>query len=349
MFGSHDPDSIELSDEHIDASLAQIKRNARNRRAALIAPLALAAAVVVAFIAAPTEHGGLTLLPEADASDNVELPRVFGANGNWRVAEPIQDQVDTAAPGPAYTVDIPDEPDAPDFDLVAPDSLAGNESLSASASTPPTPTLRQSENDQPDPADIDWSIYQPEIRFEIAPAPVPVPVEAESSSPATTEPVISVDSVEASDDESTEAVEAPSDANPSRPQAEQPDQVTLPAVTGEVATITPRSVLVHSAHVSITVQVDDVDSDVIDWCNTRVDWGDGSVTGLAGPDGVAACAALCERGASSSGLGISEEVTFTHEYVSRITASPRLFVATGDGCSFELAELQLNPFTVVPW
>jgi hypothetical protein len=47
-------------------------------------------------------------------------------------------------------------------------------------------------------------------------------------------------------------------------------------------------------------------------------------------------------------ITVNEIVSFEHDYTETIDASPRVFVATGDGCSFTLAELQLGPFTVVP-
>lgn len=106
--------------------------------------------------------------------------------------------------------------------------------------------------------------------------------------------------------------------------------------------------MVYSAHVSVVAQVVDDDSGVIDWCNTRIDWGDGSVTRVAGADDAALCTASCEHSATSSASGISETITFEHTYRQIIDASPRIFVATGDDCSYTLTELQLQPFTVVP-
>jgi len=130
---------------------------------------------------------------------------------------------------------------------------------------------------------------------------------------------------------------------------------SLPAV------IVPRVPLVYSAHVSVTVQVVDDDSSVIDWCNTRVDWGDGSVSRVAGADDAALCTASCEYESTSSAASefdtaqdraapstIDQVITFEHEYTETIDARPRVFVATGDGCTYTLAELELQPFTVVP-
>ena len=45
---------------------------------------------------------------------------------------------------------------------------------------------------------------------------------------------------------------------------------------------------------------------------------------------------------------MNQILTFEHEYAATIDATPRVFVATGDGCSYTLAELELPPFTVVP-
>ena len=66
-------------------------------------------------------------------------------------------------------------------------------------------------------------------------------------------------------------------------------------------------------------------------------------------DGVATCAAVCEFAATPPVIGIDREIVFTHDYQSVIAAAPRIFVATGDGCNYTLAELQLNPFAVVPY
>ena len=68
----------------------------------------------------------------------------------------------------------------------------------------------------------------------------------------------------------------------------------------------------------------------------------------AGADASALCTASCEYEAETSATGISETMRFEHDYTQVIDASPRIFVATGDGCSYTLAELQLPPFTVVP-
>ena len=81
LFGSNEPPEHHLSDERIAAALSEIKQGARDRRIAMVAPLVLAAAVLTAFVAAPPQHGGITLVPEADASNEALLPRVFGANG----------------------------------------------------------------------------------------------------------------------------------------------------------------------------------------------------------------------------------------------------------------------------
>ena len=383
LFGSHDLPEPELSNQKIAAVLVEIKRNARNRRLALFAPVALAAAVTGAIVAAPHRYGGLDLVPEAGASIR-QLPRVFGSNGVWRLAEPIVDDP-AVSTGPASVIEAPVEPAAPTYVLVAPDRQDA-ESLPVSASTPPTPTPGQSlvvaAEDSEVPAgedalsgdpiaeepevagvdEIDWSRFRPIIVVDAA-----APAQSTSSTPEdsttveqTTTPQISspdedVSVVETQPTEPTgEAAELQasdtgdlSEANPSTPPEDPAEEETQPE--SGYATITPRSVLVHSAHVSVTVQVVDDDSSVIDWCNTRVDWGDGSVTGLTDVDGVASCTAPCEYAASPSAIGIDTEVVFTHDYQSIIDAAPRIYVATGDGCSYTLAEFQLNPFAVVPY
>lgn len=393
VFGSNEPPEHHLSDEKIASALSDIKEGARNRRIAMVAPLVLAAAVLTAFVAAPPRHGGLTLVPEAEASNDANLPRVFGANGVWRFAEPIGEP-QPSVPGPPWMVEFPSEPSSPDFVLVSPDEpqeLLPSEdefpetSLPASASTPPTPTLGQSVDE------IDWSNFRVEVRVdppdaapaveasddqsteELPAAAVPAvadnpptsssqdsvdedvtdEVQPEQDAP-TSEPtgdgaVVALDEATASLDGAAEPADTgdSSELNPSTAQQDQADPGTQPS--SAVATIVPQSVLVHRAHVSVTVMVVDDDSSVIDWCNTRVDWGDGSVTGLTDPGGDASCAAPCEREAAPSEAGIQESITFTHDYSVVIDAAPRVFVATGDGCNYTLAEFQLNPFTVVPY
>lgn len=372
-FGAGDLSTVEPSDETIERALREIKRDARTRRIAMIAPVVLAVAMLGAFVAAPPRHGGLALVNEAGASDDAALPWVFGANGVWRLAEPIgEPQAQATVPGPPWQIDLPDEPSTPFYVLVPP-AQGDDQSLSASASSPPTPTLGQF-TEAPtnldavaamDPStvagDVDWSDFQPEIRIVTAVSDADVEPGASDPAEATTPPDDSSSDEDVSGTDTpvpeptgngdatvvASRAGSPSEANPSTPQPDSPDRGAQPP--NAVATIVPQSVLVHRAHVSVTVRVVDDDSSVIDWCNTRVDWGDGSVTGLTGPDGEAACAAPCERAASPSGAGINRQLVFTHEYSVVIDAAPRIFVATGDGCSYSLAELQLNPFTVVPY
>lgn len=164
------------------------------------------------------------------------------------------------------------------------------------------------------------------------------------------------------DGDATVAVKQPrtkpqdlTEANPSTPTDDPVDTevttATLPA------TIIPHLVLVYGAHVSVTVQVVDDDSSVIDWCNTRIDWGDGSISRVVGADDAALCTAFCEYESTSSAASeidadgskvIDENILFEHEYARTTDAAPRIFVATGDGCSYTLVELQLRQFTVVP-
>lgn len=379
--GAGDLPTAEPSGETIERALREIKRDARTRRIAMVAPVVLAFAVLGAFVAAPPQHGGLALVLDAEASDENVLPRVFGANGVWRLAEPIGDSQVPAVPPPPWHIDLPDEPSTLFYVLVPP-AQGDEQSLSASASSPPTPTLRQSMEDplilgdltatEPSTVadDIEWSDFQPEIRIETAasepdaadddtdvapdasgPAEATTPPDNSSPDEDVSGPATPAPEPTGETDAATTASVAdtgnPSEANPSTPQPDSSDQGAQPS--SAVATIVPKSVLVHRAHVSVTVQIVDDDSSVIDWCNTRVDWGDGSVTGLTDPDGEATCAAPCEQAASPSEVGINTELVFTHEYSVVIDAAPRLFVATGDGCEYTLAELQLNPFTVVPY
>ncbi|MEM7096604.1 MAG: hypothetical protein AAF567_26635 [Actinomycetota bacterium] len=455
VFGSHELPEHDISDERVAEALVAIKRQARDRRIAMVAPLVLAAAVMVAFVAAPQRHGGLVLVPEADASDDAVLPQVFGANGVWRLAEPIGEPA-LSIPGPPWMISVPDEPASPEFILVGPDEDPldefSNPSLPMSASTPPAPTSGQStESTTEDPEPIDWTEFQPEVRLdpvdptdtateptgdEGAAATAAVPADDADGTDAVTpdpagpqagvdgavvavddasggtaagvdpdaaltdgaappvgqDPAPSVDPQMSPAPPAANAEEATStnssspdedvppaaplqsdptgdgeplapvadgssadtgnraEANPSTPQLDSSDQETPSVDTVDaLATIVFQSVLVHRANVSVTVQVVDDDSSVIDWCNTRVDWGDGSVTGLLGPDGGASCAAPCEREASPSASGVNESITFTHEYSVVIDAAPQVVVATGDGCNHRLAVLQLNAFTVVPY
>ena len=340
-----DVPELDLSEQRVSQLLGDIKRNSRNRRIAMVAPVVLVAAVLGAMIAAPSQHGGLALVADAETSDP-QLPRVFGSNGVWRLAEPIE-EIPAADPGPADMIEAPTEPSAPQYSLSPPDQEDFS-SLPTSTSTPPMSTSGQFE-DATSPADLDWSQFSAVIRIE--------PQEAEESAnllptPAPqlkAEDTTTPDNVTVAVEPQTE-LEDQAEANPSTP-TDDPTDSELQAFTAP-ANIVPQSVLVYSAHVSVTVQVVDDDSSVIDWCNTRVDWGDGSVTRVAGADDAALCTASCEYEATSSEassiLAINALVQFEHDYVETIDASPRIFVATGDGCSYTLAELQLPPFTVVP-
>jgi|GEM_PF-1005255 len=422
-FSDEDIPEIDISEQRVSELLGDIKRNSRNRRIFMVAPVVLAAAVLGAMIAAPPQHGGVALA-DADGA-NPELPQVFGSNGVWRLAEPIAEDV-TADPGPAAVIEVPTEPAAPQFVLTPPDQQ-DLQSLPTSTSTPPMSTSGQSLVNPPveaallpdsavDPAELDWSTFPirvaPQLPVESIVAGdtdlgdtdlgdtdlgdtdlgdttgrtggVATDViessqasESISSAPAS---AVAEEATSAPDSSSPdEVVPVPAEANPSTSQPEQSEAESLAFSTP--ASIVPQSVLVSSAHVSVTVQVVDGDSSVIDWCNTRVDWGDGSVTRVAGVDDAASCTATCEYEATSSdagtildpgaggvesGLGdidtggagledralgnppgfIDTVIEFTHAYSSTIDATPRIFVATGDGCSYTLAELQLPTFTV---
>jgi len=333
-----DVPETDLSEVALAELLGDIKRNSRNRRIALLAPVILAGAVLAAMLAAPPQHGGLALVADADSSDP-QLPRVFGSNGVWRLAEPIDESPDTA-PGPASMIEAPTAPDAPQFTLSPPDQEDLN-SLPASTS-----------GQSLDTADLDWSSFGVAIRIEpqaetfvaetapveslevdlveatetpavedpAAPAEDPSPAEGDiipaegDVNPAEGDVNPAEGDVNpAEGDNSADQVLTPTDllavpagatppdslspdgepsgftandlsqANPSTPSDDPTAGLAL--AFSEPASIVPQSVLVYSAHVSVTVQVVDDDSSVVDWCNTRVDWGDGSVTRVAGADG----------------------------------------------------------------
>jgi hypothetical protein len=411
-----DVPEVDLSEMRVSKMLDDIKRNSRNRRIALFAPVILAAAVLGAMIAAPPQHGGLALVADAEAPDP-QLPRVFGSNGVWRLAEPIE-EAPAGDPGPADMIEAPTEPTAPAFTLSPPQN-EDLQSLPTSTPTPPASTSGQSlvsvepattdaSPFQADPATLDWSAFSADIRIEKhAPMAVPsvsnpaVPATPAEDNPGEDTPAETAQAEAAAlerdltpgetatppdtlsndlappgvqnDGNVTVAVEEPHtermqnypEANPSTP-ADDPTDAEGQAFSAP-ATILPQSVLVYSAHVSVTVMVVVDDSSVIDWCNTRVDWGDGSVSRVTGADDAALCTASCYYKSTSSAasentdgentdreepdntvITVNEIVSFEHDYTETIDASPRVFVATGDGCSFTLAELQLGPFTVVP-
>ncbi len=348
---SPEPD---LSEQRLAEMLGDIKRNSRNRRIAMVAPVVLAAAVLGAMIAAPPQHGGITEFADAESADP-QLPRVFGTNGVWRLAEPIEESP-AGNPGPADMIQAATEPSSPEFSL-SPPTQEDLHSLPASTSTPPMSTSGQS-LDAVSPSDLDWSDFSAVIRIE--PEAAAEPADAGRSTPVqtTTHDNSSRDeNVTVADDPQSEPTTVHRAANPSTPPD---DLVDSEAPTFDMpATIVPLSVpLVTGAHVSVTVHVVDDDSSVIDWCNTRVDWGDGSVTRAAGADDAALCTASCEYGSTSSVAGnistannsrtIDEVLHFQHDYADTIDVAPRIFVATGDGCSYTIAELQLPQFTVVP-
>lgn len=391
----------DLSEGRVADMLDDIKRNSRNRRIAMVAPLVLAAAVIGAMVAAPPHHGGFTDVADAEAPDPL-LPRVFGSDGEWRLPELIEDAPE-GDPGPADMIQAPTEPSSPEFTLSAP-AQQELHSLPTSTSTPPTSTSGQSP-DPVSPADLDWSSFRAVIRIE--PEADSSAADASTDASASTDlsdsteagdvaEVGAADEVDDPDSVETDALDAPSEetsnesapadattadipspdgdvtvaedphreptedrpeANPSTPRVRPDDDEA--SVLSTPATIVPLSVpLVTGAHVSVSVQVVDDDSSVIDWCNTRVDWGDGSVTRVAGADEADLCTASCEHGSTSSSAGafapgpgsasIDRVLQFEHDYAATIDVAPRIFVATGDGCSYTLAELQLPPFTVVP-
>jgi hypothetical protein len=382
---NEDIPNVDLSEQRVYKMLRDIKRNARNRRIALFTPVLLAVAVLGAMIAAPARHGGLALIAEAEMSDP-QLPRVFGSNGVWSLAEPIE-EAPVIDPGIADMIQAPTEMTAPLFTLSPPDKENLN-SIPTSMSTPPVSTSGQSPDmsaasfadEWANPADVDWSAFRAAIRIEsneverdansmaastdwAAEVLTPVQTTATSDTPSNgPEDSLSDDLDKPDDGDATVAVKQPrtkpqdlTEANPSTPTDDPVDTevttATLPA------TIIPHLVLVYGAHVSVTVQVVDDDSSVIDWCNTRIDWGDGSISRVVGADDAALCTAFCEYESTSSAASeidadgskvIDENILFEHEYARTTDAAPRIFVATGDGCSYTLVELQLRQFTVVP-
>ena len=382
---NEDIPNVDLSEQRVYKMLRDIKRNARNRRIALFTPVLLAVAVLGAMIAAPARHGGLALIAEAEMADP-QLPRVFGSYGVWSLAEPIE-EAPVIDPGIADMIQAPTEMTAPLFTLSPPDKENLN-SIPTSMSTPPVSTSGQSPDmsaasfadEWANPADVDWSAFRAAIRIEsneverdansvaastdwAAEVLTPVQTTATSDTPSNgPEDSLSDDLDKPDDGDATVAVKQPrtkpqdlTEANPSTPTDDPVDTevttATLPA------TIIPHLVLVYGAHVSVTVQVVDDDSSVIDWCNTRIDWGDGSISRVVGADDAALCTAFCEYESTSSAASeidadgskvIDENILFEHEYARTTDAAPRIFVATGDGCSYTLVELQLRQFTVVP-
>ena len=187
-----DVPEVDLSELRVSQMLDDIKRNSRNRRIALFAPVVLAAAVLGAMIAAPPQHGGLALVADAEAPDP-QLPRVFGSNGVWRLAEPIE-EAPTGDPGPADMIEAPTEPTAPAFTL-SPPRNEDLQSLPMSTSTPPASTSGQSLASvepsttdaapfEADPATLDWSAFSADIRIEQL-APMAVPSVSNPAVPAT--------------------------------------------------------------------------------------------------------------------------------------------------------------------
>lgn len=375
----------DLSDGRVAELIGDIKRNSRNRRIAMVAPLVLAAAVLGAMLAAPPQHGGLTDVADAEGPDP-RLPRVFGSNGVWALAEPIQDAPADDA-GPADMIQVPTEPSSPAF-VLAPPSADDTSSLPTSTSTPPMSTSGQDPIGNPS-TELDWSDVQPRIRIAPESAAGEASTGEASTGEAPSDPVsadgapdpdakISTPAATSTHDNpssdghvtvaappQSEPTEDRPEANPSTPQAALDDNDVPPF--SAPASIVPLSVpLVTGAHVSVSVQVVDDDSSVIDWCNTRVDWGDGSVTRAAGVGDAALCTASCEYESTSPASGsfdpqqpaatepgqggesVDAVLTFEHAYAATADVSPRIFVATGDGCSYTLAELQLPPFTVIP-
>lgn len=348
LFASLQSSEPSLSDDEVAQALHQVKKTARVNRLVIVAPVLFVAAIAGAFVAAPPNYSDL-LVTEAEASDDPHLPRVFGANGVWKFAEPISEQP-VPATGPASMVEAPVDSLAPSYVLVPPVTLppaspvATSQSLPVSTPTPPSSTPEQTEDQSVvvDPADIDWSLFTPVIRVEppvVAPESS-APAEESAAEPAATADTSSIASSQAAD------VGIPGEVFPSLP----PQGSSLD--TSQPASVVPVSVLVHNAHVTVRVQVVDVDSSSIDACNTRVDWGDGTTSGMTTADEVTACMASCNADVDATAdatVGINAELLFEHDYAGAIDAEPRVYVASGDGCSYRLAELGLPRIAIVPW
>jgi len=339
LFANLQGDEPRLSDDDISTALEQVKKNARMNRWVMVAPVLFAAAIVGAFVASPPTYSDL-LVTEAEASDDSQLPRVFGANGVWNFAEPIGEDPEPTS-GPASMVEAPVDSLAPSYVLVPPSD--SHQSFPVSASTPPSPTPEQSADPDAsatlvlESAGVDWSTYTPVIRVE------PPVVSSEVTAPEPETTATTDATAETSSVASSQAVNAgiPGEVYPSLP----PQGSSLD--TSQPASIVPVSVLVHSARVTVRVQVIDEDSPYIDSCNTFVDWGDGTISGVTTTGDSAVCGAACN--AETTATGINAELLFEHDYDGVIDADPRVYVATGDGCTHQLAELGLPRIAVVPW
>lgn len=125
---------------------------------------------------------------------------------------------------------------------------------------------------------------------------------------------------------------------------------TLNLPSSQPATVTIVGVLVHSGHVSVTVEVTDVDSQFINWCDTRIEWGDGSVSG---PNGIGAgqgCADTCEQFLPAPTLKSSNQIVFESSFDRAVDLAPRIVVSTTSVCGEnEETTFEMRPFSVVPY
>ena len=201
---------VDLSEQRVSEMLGDIKRNSRNRRIAMVAPVVLAVAVLGAMIAAPPRHGGLASVADAGAPDP-QLPRVFGSNGVWRLAEPIEESP-ASEPGPADVIQAPTEPTGPEFTLSPPDQEA-LQSLPASTSTPPmstsgqTPDVAGQATGPTNPDDLDSSAFSAAVRVEASDSTAPLET-VETADPTEIDPA-EIDPSEAADTTDTVEIDDP--------------------------------------------------------------------------------------------------------------------------------------------
>ena len=309
----------------------------------------------------------------------------------------------TPAPGESLDTSAADSPtgSADEFVLpLRPGPAADTSQTAAPQTSAPQPAEAAAAGIDPDSLSaVDVRLVLPELPTTVAAAsgpsgptgPVPTdltagtPIDDETAALSTAADDVTTMYADGPADSAATTVDDEPGAYPSTPPVLSPAVIdSEPSVasatatataTGNAATFGRVTVLVHSAHVSVLAEVIDNDSPVIDWCNTFVDWGDGSATGVVDPDGVAVCAASCEStatasarlpggrgpgsddtaidtandGARNDSTGVSAELEFAHTYEHDIDAAPTIWVATGDGCRFDAASFQLNPFSVRPY
>lgn len=205
------------------------------------------------------------------------------------------------------------------------------------------------------PAAIDDESLLPALDAEQSAPDGPAPAELSTTEIATAtaiaidestlpEPSVPTDGVVPN---ATSDVDDATSANPSTHSNVVADEPSTASASPVAVGVT---VLVHSAHVSVSIQVVDEDSRVLDRCNTMIDWGDGRIDMVSGVDEQASCAAACEQQAGSSTPGsLTERIVFEHTYETAIEASPIVTLVTADDCVRTSTVLHLNPFVVLPF